>query len=380
MNKTLGIYIHVPFCARKCNYCDFLSFPADDESREKYVAALIAQIKGYSNLVGQYETATVYFGGGTPSVLSVDQTERIVDALKEFYHLDFSGGDLEFTTEVNPGTVDIEKLKAYRKMGMNRLSIGVQSANDRELQTLGRIHTFNEASECVKNAKKAGFTNISMDLISALPGQTLEDYKASVEKILALEPTHISSYSLIVEEGTPFFEKYGPNGSEKESLPDEDSERAMYYATRDMLMEKGYHRYEISNYSLPGYESKHNSSYWKGVDYLGLGLGAASLLGNVRYRNTESLEEFLQTPMAREIDEILDIKALEAEYMILGLRRVKGVSMPLFWEKFQKDIFEVYGKEIEECMKDGLLIQDEERLRLTDKGLDLSNYVMERFI
>ncbi len=381
MNRNqIGIYIHIPFCVRKCNYCDFLSFPSNEDTKEKYVEALIRQIEENADLVAGYEVATIYFGGGTPSTLTAEQTGRIVEAVKQHFHPDFSKEDFEFTTEVNPGTVDFNKLKAYRDMGINRLSVGVQSANDVELKMLGRIHSFSQAQETVKLARKAGFSNISMDLISALPGQTLEKYRENVREILSLHPTHISAYSLIVEEGTPFFEKYGPYGDKRASLPDEEIEREMYYMTRDLLSQAGFHRYEISNYAVPGFESRHNSSYWEGTDYLGLGLGAASLIGNVRYRNTADINEYLKAPDSREVDEVLDIKALESEYMILGLRKVKGVSISLFKEKFDQNLLEVYSREIEKSISEGLLLLEGDILRLTDRGLDLSNYVFERFI
>ena len=378
--KKIGLYIHIPFCVRKCNYCDFLSFSADDETKKKYTDSLIREIGAYADALKEYSIATIYIGGGTPSVLDIRDTERIVRAAADSYNADFSGKEFEFTMEVNPGTVTAEKLSAYRDMGINRLSMGVQSASDTELAMLGRIHTFYDAECAMDSARKAGFDNISLDLISALPGQTIEQYMYSVNKILDLEPEHISSYSLIIEEGTEFYEKYGPDGPLKGMLPDETTERRMYYMTRDRLEERGYYRYEISNYAKPGYESRHNSSYWEGTEYLGLGLGASSLMGNTRYRNTADMAVYLDNPVTRETDEILDKKARMTEYMILGLRKTKGISISGFRERFDADMYEIFGKEIKRSLSEGLLAVRGDMLHLTDRGLDVCNYVFERFI
>ena len=380
--KPLGLYVHIPFCVRKCQYCDFLSAPADDRTKERYVQALCKEIKDYQAFTKEYYLETIYFGGGTPSVLDVKLLEQILNTIKQSFTVDMEKA--EVTVEVNPATVTKEKLEAYRKFGVNRLSIGVQSALEQELQLLGRLHTFEQAKECVQWAREVGFTNLSVDVMSALPNQTLEDYKETLEQLIALEPEHISSYSLIIEEKTPFYELYG-EGKEKESeLPDEETDRAMYAYTKERLQEVGYERYEISNYAKKGLESRHNSSYWTGQEYLGVGLGASSLFTNARYHNETNLTAYMEDIEAgrdvrREIERLVETEQME-EFMILGLRRMCGVSREEFKNRFGKPMEIVYGSALKKLQKQGLITIEEDIVALTELGIDVSNQVFVEFV
>jgi oxygen-independent coproporphyrinogen-3 oxidase len=286
--------------------------------------------------------------------------------------------------EVNPGTASLEKLKRYKELGINRLSIGVQSAKEKELALLGRIHSFEDAKQSVLWAREAGFTNISLDLMSALPNQSLEDYKENVEAILALNPEHISSYSLIVEEGTPFYGQYAEGAPKESELPDEETDRAMYAYTKERLVQAGYRRYEISNYAKPGFESRHNSSYWIGTEYLGVGLGASSLFTNARYHNETDLLSYMEDVEAGknvrlEIERLVPEEQME-EFMILGLRMMRGVSREEFQKQFGKPIETVYGSALKKLEKQGLLILEGDAIALTETGIDVSNQVFVEFI
>ena len=290
--KELEIYIHIPFCVRKCAYCDFLSGPAAPEEQKAYVQALIKEIRAAACYRSRYEVTTIFFGGGTPSLLAGEQLDEIMRTIKESFPI---REDAEITMEMNPGTANREKLKAYRQAGINRLSIGLQSANNQELKILGRIHTFETFLETYQMAREEGFDNINVDLMSALPGQTETSYEETVQKVLTLAPEHISSYSLIIEEGTPFFEWYGKGETgNMPELPDEDTERCMYRRTKELLEEAGYYRYEVSNYALPGKECRHNIGYWERKDYLGFGIGAASLLEENRFSNVRDRSVYVQ--------------------------------------------------------------------------------------
>ncbi|MBO5177269.1 MAG: oxygen-independent coproporphyrinogen III oxidase [Lachnospiraceae bacterium] len=380
--RPLGLYIHIPFCVQKCKYCDFLSAPADDAVKKRYADALCKEIAGYKELTKEYELATIYFGGGTPSVLDVSLIEQILDAVKRSFFVDMAAA--EVTLEVNPGTASFEKLKRYKELGINRLSIGVQSAKDNELAVLGRIHSFEDAKKTVLWARDAGFDNISLDLMSALPGQSLEDYKENVEEILALNPEHISSYSLIVEEGTPFYSQYAEGMPKESELPDEETDRTMYAYTKERLAQAGYHRYEISNYAKPGYESRHNSSYWIGTEYLGIGLGASSLFTNARYHNETDLLTYMEEAEAgkdvrREIERLVQEEQME-EFMILGLRMMCGISRAEFQKRFGKPIETVYGSAIKKLERQGLLVIQGDVIALTDAGIDVSNQVFVEFV
>jgi len=379
--KPLGLYVHIPFCVKKCNYCDFLSAPADDATKERYVEALCKEIRTYKDVTKEYELATVYLGGGTPSVLDVSLTEEILKTIRETFIIN---KEAEITTEVNPGTVTLEKLKKYRALGINRLSIGVQSANPAELQLLGRIHSFEDAKNTVAWAREAGFTNLSLDLMSALPGQSLADYKENVEAILSLQPEHISSYSLIIEEKTPFYDLYAEDMEKEDDLPDEETDRAMYAYTKARLLAAGYERYEISNYAKPGYESRHNSSYWTGREYIGVGLGASSLFTNARYHNETDLLTYIKeaetgNELRRETERLTEAEKME-EFMILGLRRMCGVSRAEFQKRFGKPLETIYGPALQKLKRQELITMEEDRIALTELGIDVSNQVFVEFV
>ena len=379
--RPLGLYIHIPFCVQKCKYCDFLSAPADDATKKRYVDALCREIIGYKELTNEYEIATVYFGGGTPSVLEFSLIEKILSTVKAGFALN---EEAEITLEVNPGTASLDKLKGYKELGINRLSIGVQSAKERELALLGRIHSFEDAKNTVLWAREAGFENISLDLMSALPGQSFADYKENVEAILSLNPEHISSYSLIVEDGTPFYELYAEGAPKESDLPEEETDRAMYAYTKERLVQAGYERYEISNYAKPGFESRHNSSYWIGTEYLGVGLGASSLFTNARYHNETDLTVYMDAVEAGqdvrlEVEHLVQEELME-EFMILGLRMMRGVSCTQFQRRFGKPIETVYGSALKKLEKQGLLHLDGDRIALTEVGIDVSNQVFVEFV
>ena len=380
--KPLGVYVHIPFCIRKCNYCDFLSAPADDATKKSYVDALCRELEGYRELTKEYQVETVYFGGGTPSVLPVEYIRQVLDTIQKNFTIDMERAEL--TLEVNPGTVTKDKLEEYKKLGINRLSIGVQSAKEEELKLLGRIHSFADAKNVVYWAREAGFQNLSLDVISALPGQSFESYQETLEEILKLQPEHISSYSLIIEEKTPFYELYG-EGKEKESeLPEEETDRAMYVYTKERLKESGYERYEISNYAKAGFESRHNSSYWTGKEYIGAGLGASSLFTNARYHNETDLLTYIKEveegkDIRREIERLVESEVME-EFMILGLRRMCGVSREEFQKRFGKPMETVYGSALQKLKKNGLITVEGDRVALTELGIDVSNQVFIEFI
>ena len=377
MKKELEIYIHIPFCVKKCAYCDFLSGPQDRDTIEKYVDKLVEEI-------GVQKPATVssiFLGGGTPSVLDANQVTRIFDALRENFDI---AEDAEITIEANPGTVTVEKLEAYKQCGINRISFGLQSTNNEELKLLGRIHTYEEFLESYQLARACGFENINVDLISAIPKQTVASWEETLKKVIALEPEHISAYSLIVEEGTPFAKVYGEGCPGEHDLPCEEEERAIYYRTEELLEKAGYHRYEISNYAKAGKECRHNLGYWERKDYLGIGLGAASLIGNTRYKNTDDLLYYMEhssdLSAIQENVEKLSLQEQMEEFMFLGLRKTEGVSVTEFKNTFGKTMEECYGEQIQKLKEQGLLEQKDGRLMLTRPGIDVSNYVFGEFL
>ena len=373
----MELYIHIPFCARKCAYCDFLSFPQTKEVMENYVEKLIEEIHQEGKQYADRRISSVFIGGGTPSILEAEQMTAIMNAIHEAFYIE---DNAEISMEANPGTVTRDKLTAYRHAGINRLSFGLQSADDQELKALGRIHTFEEFLESYRMARECGFENINVDLMSALPGQTVESWLETLRKVADLEPEHISAYSLIIEEGTPFYEMYGEERGET-LLPDEDSEREMYHQTKKVLKELGYERYEISNYAKAGYECRHNIGYWTGVPYLGLGLGASSYINGCRFNNTSDLEEYLNGSIGKRCDEIrLDEKDLQEEYFFVGLRMVRGVSLSQFEKQFGKTPEEVYPGLLERLIREGGAEIREDFFRLTEYGMDVSNYIMAQFL
>lgn len=412
MKKKLAIYVHIPFCIRKCAYCDFLSAPAAKDVQERYVRALQCEIQSAA-ACGGHEVCSVFFGGGTPSILEAGQIAGILDTLRECFVF---AADTEITIECNPGTLDAGKLSSYRQAGVNRLSIGLQSADDHELALLGRIHTWEDFLNGYRMAREAGFDNVNVDLMSALPGQTLVSYEETLQKVAALRPEHISAYSLIIEEGTPFYARYGqaaedekkkvrekcrgpaenPEYGEKlpqrvmeasekaAALPDEDTERAMYALTKKLLCAAGYRRYEISNYALPGKECRHNICYWERTEYIGFGLGAASLFGERRYSNERDLLSYFEAAeqgrrVCGEIQELHEKDRME-EFMFLGLRMMRGVSRREFRLQFGRDIEEIYGDVLGKYQRLGLLGGTGDRIFLTERGIDVSNTVFCDFL
>lgn len=379
MKKELELYLHIPFCVSKCKYCDFLSAPSGEEQRQIYVERLCRRIHYWSDVIHNYgyEIASIFVGGGTPSILTEAQITQVFEAVHESFPI---REDAEITLEMNPGTDVKDKLPVYRELGINRLSMGLQSADNEELKCLGRIHTYEDFRQVYQWAREAGFTNINVDLMSAIPGQTLESYEDTLRKVADLEPEHISAYSLIIEEGTPFYERYG-EGRHAEELPNEDIERQMYVRTGEILEDYGYHRYEISNYAKDGYECRHNLGYWDRKEYLGLGAGASSLMDHIRWKEPDHigpstglvLEEREDFTRLRRKDEM-------EEFMFLGLRKINGVSEYDFYKSFRVSMDEIYKESIENLIKEGLLVREENRIRLTDRGIDLSNYALSQFL
>lgn len=433
MNKQLSIYVHIPFCARKCFYCDFLSFNAGADRIESYFFSLGKEISIWADKFKgmEYEVISVFFGGGTPSFVDAKYIVEILDLIRSKFSL---RPDAEITIEANPASAMYEKLLDYRQAGINRLSIGAQSLNDEELKRLGRLHDAKMFLETYENARKAGFDNINIDIMSALPGQSLDSYVSTIKKVTELRPEHISAYSLIVEEGTPFFDM-------DLNLPDEETDRLMYHKTLQLLSEYGYHRYEISNYALrpetagkkeadaieayDKYECRHNKVYWQRGNYLGVGIGAASMVENVRWSNLRDIGKYVdalsdirlrsgnegdlgrsEEPRNDSVEpkflsiceniEELTVNGQMEEFMFLGLRLTKGVDTGQFQKLFGKKINEVYGSVIEKYVGLGLLekvhfhesgypgngkeANEAEFLRLTEKGLDVSNTVMAEFL
>ena len=382
--KALSIYIHIPFCIRKCLYCDFLSAPADYELQEQYLQALLREIRQEATKYKGRLVRTIFFGGGTPSVIPAKWIAKILQTILDCYQV---AKEREITIEVNPGTVDFEKLSVYQEAGVNRLSIGLQSAHNAELQKLGRIHSAEDFFQTYESAIKSGFNNVNVDVMAAIPGQTLASYQSTLHQILALQPppTHISAYSLIIEEGTPFFE-------DTPQLPDEETDREMYKITDAILKENGYHRYEISNYAKEGYECIHNKVYWQRGDYAGFGIGAASLVDNVRFTNVSDIGDYIyyvntgNMDTCKETQEILSLEEQMEEYMFLGLRMRKGVSTEGFEQTFGKKIDAVYPGLVKKLTEQGLLygycdeITGEHYIALTEFGLDVSNVVMAEFL
>ena len=378
MKKDLGLYIHIPFCVRKCEYCDFLSWNAGEEERQQYVAALLSEIESYREFAKGYRVSTIFIGGGTPSVLLPKQMEDILQKIYEIFELERRP---EITIEVIPGTVDEEKLQCYKENGVNRLSMGLQSVKDEKLRLLGRIHTYQEFVESYELARKAGFDNISIDLISSVPGQTLQEWKEELETAAAQNPEHISVYQLIIEEGTPFYEKYAEH---PELLPDEETSREIYLWTGKFLKEAGYEQYEISNYAKPGKESRHNLKYWERGDYLGLGLGAASMVRNIRMSNTKDMRTYLERcdkpKTMREDVQFLEEPRQMEEFMFLGLRKTRGVSKKEFRRIFGREMDMVYEKALHKCLENGMLLEHKDRIFLSEEGTLLSNMVLSEFL
>lgn len=373
----MELYLHMPFCVRKCAYCDFLSFPSGAKTQRMYAKRLMEDIDVMGKRYGEIPVETIFIGGGTPSVPDSGLIVEIMEHVRHAFHV---ADGAEISMEANPGTVTREKLTDYRKAGINRLSFGLQSANDRELKLLGRIHTWAEFLESFKLARECGFANLNIDLMSALPGQTCESWKETLSRVTDLDPEHISAYSLIIEEGTPFGERYGSEEGRK-LLPDEDSEREMYHETKRFLKDCGYERYEISNYAKPGRECRHNIGYWTGVPYLGLGLGASSYLDGCRFTVNPDMKQYLEEKPGMFADiEKLTKKDKEEEFFYVGLRMTAGVSLSEFERRFGISAKEVYPGLMETFVKEKAARFEGDRFVLTDYGLDVSNYIMAQFL
>ena len=381
----MELYIHIPFCVKKCDYCDFLSFAADEQTQKSYVAALQKELAFYGAKYKDRRITTIFIGGGTPSWLKEDYMQAIMETVYHYFSVE---QDAEITIECNPGTITEHKFEVYRRIGINRLSIGLQSVHNEELKILGRIHTFEQFLKTYDMARKHGFSNINIDLMSSLPGQTPEIFCDSLYQVLKLKPEHISVYSLIIEKGTPFYELYRFDavrqaaGMQTESLPTEEEEYQTTKMTQHILKEAGYHWYEISNFAKPGYECRHNIGYWKRVDYLGVGLGASSLIDNVRYSNTRDLYTYLSVPADSLHETAAQITRNEQmeEFMFLGLRMLKGVSDVDFVRLFGVKMETVYGDVIRRLTANGLLKKEENNLALTEWGMDVSNFVLSEFL
>lgn len=371
-DNSFELYIHIPFCVRKCAYCDFLSAPGSEEAKASYTKALLREIEAVKT--EKREVSSIFVGGGTPSALSPSLMGDIFEKIHESFSV---AQDAEITIEANPGTLSKEKLFLYKNAGINRLSLGLQSPEEAELKSLGRIHTYEEFLESFSLAREAGFQNINVDLMCALPDQTYEGWIRNLRTVAALHPEHISAYSLIIEEGTPFAKR-------KLNLPDEDTEYRMYEDTAGILEEYGYEQYEISNYAKKGFVCRHNIGYWTRKEYLGLGLGAASLWGNQRFSNTSDFSAYLKESGSpekiRENRETLSLEDEMSEFMFLGLRMTEGVSKAEFLESFGTPIESVYGKVLDKYKNMGLLEEKEGRIFLTRAGIHVSNGVMAEFL
>ena len=399
-NNELELYIHIPFCKRKCNYCDFVSFAGCEDQIDNYLDALCNEIISAAKEYRDRTIVSVYIGGGTPSILNCGQISRLINTL--LLEFQISGifekrkgrflqkkirAKTEFTLECNPGTIDKEKIQTYKKLGVNRLSIGLQSTDQNDLNMLGRIHDYQDFAETFELAREEGFDNINVDLMQAIPGQTLAAWKRVLAVLATWKPEHISAYSLIIEDGTPFKEKYDAGLL---NLPTEETEREIYYYTRDFLGKAGYQRYEISNYAVPGFECFHNIGYWVRRDYLGLGLNASSMIQNVRWKNTSDLVSYLKSwqnntaqafsDRAREEEETLSHSEQMEEFVFLGLRMTEGIDKLKFFEIFHQDFDYTYGETLRKLKNLDLLKVDGNKVYLTDRGFDVSNLVLAEFL
>lgn len=375
-NKEIGIYIHIPFCKKKCDYCDFISFSDKDKKIEEYINAIIKEI-GQQKI--KSKITTIYIGGGTPSYIDSKLIKEIIAEIKK-KNVD---SNAEITIEVNPGTITKNKLEDYKEVGINRLSIGLQVTQNELLKQIGRIHDFEQFLETYEMARKFGFNNINIDLMLGLPNQRIKDLRESLEKIIELNPEHVSVYSLIVEEGTPISNKIKLG---ELTLPEEDLERNMYWYVKNTLELNGYRHYEISNFAKPGYESRHNMNCWNQKEYIGIGIAAHSYRDITRYSNTEDLSEYIKNvknghfERNRIIHEIQKEDDTKREYMILGLRQINGISISKFKEKFGENPIYTFRNELKKLTEEKLIIVDDNNIKLSNKGLDFANIVWEEFI
>ena len=387
--KNVGLYIHIPFCKQKCQYCDFKSYAGKENLIDTYIRWLEFELKGVgegnrldyeNNLDDLAVVKSIYIGGGTPSFIDGKYIEEILSIANEYYTVD---DNAEITIEVNPGTIDKDKFETYLRNGINRISIGLQSTHNRLLKELGRIHTYQDFLNTYNLARSVGFKNINVDLMLGLPNQSLQDLEESLKEIIKLNPEHISVYSLIIEEGTPFYDKLEMN---EIVLPDDELERKMYWVTKKELENAGYIHYEISNFAKPGFESKHNLSCWNQEEYIGIGVAAHSYTNDVRYSNIDSIEEYIKNyEEDNETDNFVfhekqtKISKMK-EFMMLGLRKIQGIRIQDFKNKFGENPIYLYRKELEKLVNEGLLEIDGDVIKLTNKGIDLANLVWEEFV
>ena len=380
--EELGIYIHIPFCMQKCLYCDFVSYINKSECVKEYINCMIKEIQSYD--FKKYNITTIYIGGGTPSFIESDYIKEIINVIQnKLEKNDTRWEDIEITIEVNPGTVTLEKLNDYKTVGINRISLGLQATQDRLLKQIGRIHNYKDFLEAYELLKRVGFNNINVDLMIGLPNQSIKNLKESLEKIIKLDPNHISVYSLIIEDGTPISKLLD---EEKIKLPDEEIERQMYWYVKNKLELNGYNHYEISNFSKKGKESKHNLNCWKQKQYIGIGAAAHSYFKDIRYSNTNNIEEYIKNikenniEKNRKIEEKQTIEDKKNEFMMLGFRMIEGVNIADFKAKFVDNPLYVYREKIKKLTDEGLIEVDLNNIKLTNKGLDLANVVFEEFI
>lgn len=387
-NKQIGLYVHIPFCKQKCSYCDFCSYANKEDLISKYVKYLLQEIKevGSNNKIDfqngkddLFIVKTIYIGGGTPSLIESKYIKEIMQTIQTNFEIE---KNVEVTIEVNPGTVTLEKLEDYVKSGINRLSIGLQSTHEHLLKEIGRIHTYLEFLDTFRFAREAGFENINVDLMIGLPNQTTQEVQDSVEEIVSMEPEHISVYSLILEDETPLAKKV-EQGLE---LPNEEIERKMYWEVKKTLEKNGYNHYEISNFSKPGFESKHNMDCWNQKEYVGFGIAAHSYTNGIRYSNITNIEQYIQNYELNNLEENLifhekqNTVSMQKEYMLLGLRKIQGVSIQEFKTKFIANPVFLYHSELEKLVREELIEIDGDFIKLTSKGLDLANLVWKEFV
>ena len=375
--KKLGIYIHIPFCVKKCNYCDFYSVKWDEISESKYIKSAINEIKSYSALSNKFVVDSIFIGGGTPSIVNPKNLENMINVIKSIFKVEENA---EISMEANPNTLNKGNLNDYSSIGINRLSIGIQSLNDDILKRIGRIHNSKEALEAIEKAKQCGFANINADVMFNIPGQTIDDINNTISKLIKKDIKHISFYSLKLEKGTPM---YTLEKNKEIFLPEEDEEREMYYAGRNIMEANNLFQYEISNFAAKGYECRHNLKYWNQEEYVGIGPSAHSFLKNKRFNNPSDLKEYIlsgeNSNIQRNILEVMDDNQMIFEYIILCLRLTEGLKFADFENKFSINFKEVYAKQIEYLLKNNLIEIDDAAVRLTKRGMDISNYVFEQF-
>lgn len=376
--KEIGLYLHIPFCIKKCKYCDFVSYNKNNDMIDIYIDALIKEMDMYQNMLREYKVKSIFIGGGTPSILDIRKINEIVKHLHKNFNI---SRDIEFTIESNPGTLDKEKLEFYNSIGINRLSMGLQSLNNEILKFIGRIHSKEEFIENYYSSRNAGFKNINIDLIYGLPGQDLKDWESTLEGVIQLKPEHISAYSLKIEEGTAFSKLYEEG---KLSLPNDEEDRDMYHLAINLLSKKGINQYEISNFSRFGYECRHNLIYWNNEEYLGMGVSSHSYRNKNRFSNSNNIKEYIdyisrdKLPIVNE--ELRNRKDEITETIFLGLRLNRGLDLNRFSARFGVSIFELYGEKIDKLVSLGLLTTENNHIKLTSYGMDVSNQVFVEFI